>query len=46
MFPPELLALLKGKSCFYIRMLDRTLKSQLREALRSGYKLYKERGWI
>lgn len=46
LFQPELLALLKGKSCFYIRGLDRELKSQVRDALSSGRKLYRKRGWI
>jgi hypothetical protein len=45
-FDPGLLALLKGKSCFYVRRLDPGLKKQIREALQSGYKLYKSRGWV
>lgn len=45
-FGPELLSLLKGKSCFYVRRLDPALKEQIREALQSGYKLYKSRGWV
>jgi hypothetical protein len=46
MFEPELLSLLKGKSCFYVRRLDAKLKKQIREALQSGYALYKSRGWV
>jgi hypothetical protein len=45
-FKPELLKLLKGKSCFHIRKLDPTLKQQIIEALEIGYNLYKMRGWI
>ena len=46
MFEPELLALLKGKSCFHLRRWDPALKKQLRAALQSGYRLYKQRGWV
>ena len=46
LFKPELLRLLKGKSCFHIRELDLKLKHQITEALEIGYKLYKKRGWI
>lgn len=45
-FKPELLKLLKGKSCFHIKKLDDELKSQIREALELGFELYKERGWV
>lgn len=45
-FKPELLGLLKGKSCFHIKKLDHTLERQIKDALRKGYALYKERGWI
>jgi hypothetical protein len=45
-FRSELLKLLKGKSCFYIKELNDTLREQIKEALEKGYKLYKERGWI
>jgi hypothetical protein len=45
-FKPELLKLLKGKSCFHIKKLDPELKKQIEEALDIGYNLYKERGWI
>jgi hypothetical protein len=45
-FGPELLSLLKGKSCFHIRTLDKPLKTQIEDAFDVGYKLYKKRGWI
>ena len=45
-FEPELLKLLKGKSCFHIKKLDERLESQIEKALKIGYELYKERGWI
>jgi hypothetical protein len=45
-FGPELLKLLKGKSCFHIKELNDLLEKQIIEALDLGYSLYKERGWI
>jgi hypothetical protein len=45
-FKPELLRLLKGKSCFHVRKLDDELLRQLEEALKVGYALYQERGWV
>lgn len=45
-FKPELLSLLKGKSCFYIKKLDKKLESQIKYALKEGVKLYKKRGWV
>lgn len=45
-FKPELLKLLKGKSCFHIKKMDIGLEKQIMEALDIGYKLYKKRGWI
>ena len=45
-FQPELLKLLKGKSCFHIKKLDTELESQIQEALQIGYDLYIKRGWI
>lgn len=46
MFPPDLLALLKGKSCFHIKKLDKHLLSHIRQALKDGYKVYRSRKWI
>ena len=45
-FKPELLKLLKGKSCFYIRDLSPEITFQIEEALEMGYNLYKKRGWV
>lgn len=45
-FEPELLKLLKGKSCFHIKSLDTMLEKQIDNALKHGYQLYKKRGWI
>ncbi len=46
LFPPELLSLLKGKSCFHIKTLDARLLRQIKSALAAGYKLYKKNGWV
>jgi hypothetical protein len=46
MFEPEMLALLKGKSCFHLRSLEPSLRKQIRAALQSGFRLYKQRGWV
>ena len=43
---PELLSLLKGKSCFYVRRLESSLKKQIKEALASGFRLYQQREWV
>ena len=45
-FKPELLGLLKGKSCFHIKKLTPKLETQIKEALELGYKLYQKRGWV
>ena len=45
-FSPELLKLLKGKSCFHIKKIDENLKTEIKKALDIGYKRYKKRGWI
>lgn len=45
-FKKELLATLKGKSCFHIKKLDGTLKMQIRQALEIGYKFYTKNGWV
>ncbi|MBN2404703.1 MAG: DUF1801 domain-containing protein [Coriobacteriia bacterium] len=45
-FGPELLSLLKGKSCFYIRELTPVLRTQIEDALAGGLAMYKERGWV
>lgn len=45
-FPPELLRLLKGKSCFHIKKLTPELFTQVDAALERGFKLYRDRGWV
>lgn len=45
-FAPELLRLLKGKSCFHIKKLDPGLLEQIRSALRIGFDLYRQKGWV
>ena len=45
-FDSELLATLKGKSCFHIKKLDKKLLSQIKKSLQIGFKLYKKRGWV
>ncbi len=45
-FGPELLALLKGKSCFYLKELTPEIRRQMTRALKEGFNLYKERGWV
>lgn len=46
LFAPELLALLKGKSCFHIKTVDARLLAQVKRALEAGFKLYKKNGWV
>jgi hypothetical protein len=46
LFAPELLKLLKGKSCFHMRSAESRLMAQVRDALKKGYDLYVQRGWI
>jgi hypothetical protein len=46
LFAPELLELLKGKSCFHVRRLDEGTLEQIRAALAKGFELYRERGWV
>lgn len=46
LFKKELLATLKGKSCFHITKLDTVLLTQIRQALKQGYMLYRKNGWI
>ena len=45
-FDPDLLKLLKDKSCFHIRKLDPIVVRQIKRALNTGYDLYEKRGWI
>jgi hypothetical protein len=46
LFAPELLELLKGKSCFHVKRLDDELIGQIRHALAEGRRLYESRGWV
>ncbi len=46
LFAPELLKLLKGKSCFHVKRLDEELVGQMRDALAEGRRLYVSRGWV
>jgi hypothetical protein len=45
-FDEDLLKLLKGKSCFHIKVLDELLLSHIEDALAAGFKIYKEKGWV
>ncbi|MDH4214776.1 MAG: DUF1801 domain-containing protein [Candidatus Thorarchaeota archaeon] len=45
-FEPDLLKLLKGKSCFHIKELDTKLEKQISRALKIGFNLYKARAWV
>ncbi len=45
-FAPELLKLLKGKSCFHIKKIDGKLEEMIAKALEDGFRLYVERGWV
>lgn len=45
-FAPSLLKCLKGKGCFHLKENDPVLYKQIKESLKIGYQLYKERGWL
>ncbi len=45
-FGPEMLTLLKGKSCFYLKKLTPAIRDQMRRALDGGLELYRARGWV
>jgi hypothetical protein len=45
-FHPDLLKLLKGKSCFHIKSLTEKLKIHIEDAVEKGFELYKLKGWI
>jgi hypothetical protein len=42
---PELLALLKGKSCFHVKALDARMVGNIRRSLQAGYRRYSKNGW-
>jgi hypothetical protein len=46
MLHPNLVKLLKGKSCFHIKMLDDSMKIHIKEALKIGIDLFRQKGWI
>ena len=46
LFAADLLALLKGKSCFHVKRLDEGLERHIEDALARGFELYRERGWV
>jgi hypothetical protein len=43
---PELLKLLKGKTCFHVKALDAKLLAQIKEALDVGKDCYKKMKWL
>ncbi|MNK11526.1 hypothetical protein D3C87_295680 [compost metagenome] len=43
---PDLLKLLKGKSCFHFKKLDEVLMDHVAQALDIGYKTYKQNEWV
>ncbi|HWA05003.1 MAG TPA: DUF1801 domain-containing protein [Ignavibacteria bacterium] len=43
---PDLRKLLKGKSCFHIKKLDKELTDLIKDLLKQGYDLYKKGGII
>lgn len=45
-FSLELLALLKGKSCFHIRRNDAIVMAQIEKALKTGFDIYRKNGWV
>lgn len=45
-FGPDLLATLRGKSCFHLKRLTPALRDQIEAALAAGWSLYEERGWV
>jgi len=45
-FHPDLLKLLKGKSCFHIKAIDTELEDHIKKALDKGLELYRKRGWV
>jgi len=44
--PPNLMKLLKGKSCFHVKKLDDALRADIDQALQLGTQAYKARGWL
>ena len=45
-FAPDLLKLLKGKSCFHVKALTPELTEHIRAALELGFRRYQQNGWV
>jgi hypothetical protein len=45
-FGRDLLATLKGRSCFHIKRMTPDLREQIVAALDAGWRLYEDRGWV
>lgn len=45
-FSADLLKLLKGKSCFHIKKLTPELRLEIESALKRGFEMYQQRGWV
>jgi len=45
-FEPELLSMLKGKSCFYIKKNNADTFRQIEQALKIGFEMYQKNGWV
>jgi len=41
-----LMRLLKGKSCFYVKLLTPELRAEIKAALRTGLTAYRKVGWV
>ena len=44
--PKPLLKLLKGKTCFHLRVADEAMLENVRLALDAGTQFYRDRGWL
>jgi hypothetical protein len=43
---PDLLRCLKGKTCFHIKKFDKEVSAQIAAALKTGYRHFKDLGWM
>lgn len=46
LFSDDLIATLKESGCFHITKLDDLLLEQVSNALKIGFKVYKQKGWV